>query len=411
MRKVISSLLVGSMLLTATNSYKTESFDVNEKSIVSYDYEWIEGEDGINYPVTADNVEWNDFQSHEEMVEVCNMPDELLAGLSTDELVNLMLEYPLLGDLFLYDDISVGFETLAENSNILTELLEREDGARKLLEAYCRFEIIEETELPEEVVSAEEPYSSKVIDVASDAKYEDIIEKESENIIQDIFLETVLVQEQVIQNLEAEEIEILAEEAAEKVEAKENSDIYSAYENTIYDVAEDTNTIDMLGECETVQKGDMNSVYGNDTYTTVKTPKGSKVSVVKRTFNGAEAASAYNYTVQHYPNAKIVAGATTNYNCHSYAWYKQSTSNIYWMNNPGKYMSDGSYKRVGTTPTAKKQKVCYIQYPLTSPYIHSGIVYSISGSTIKIKSKWGAGPLVIHNVNYSPYSGTPIYYK
>lgn len=74
-------------------------------------------------------------------------------------------------------------------------------------------------------------------------------------------------------------------------------------------------------------------------------------------------------------------------------------------------MSDGSYKKVGTKPTATGQKVCYTQYPLNNPFIHSGVVYSISGNTIKLTSKWGAGPLVRHNVSYSPYGGTPIYYK
>lgn len=416
MRKIISTLLIGSVLLTTSSAYKTENYKIpiNDENVVVTDdiQAWMgEEKNSFDYPVTPADDEWNDLESHEKMVEVCNMPDELLTILSTDELVNLMLDYPLLGDLLLYDDISAGFYTLAQNSNILRELLKREDGARSLLEAYCEFKIIEDTELPEEVVSDAEPDSDIIIDIVSDTRYDDIIEKESENIVQDIFLESALVQEQVIGNLDEEEVEILAEEAAKKVEAKENSDVYSAYEYTIYDVAEGTATIEMLGEYEIASKCETDSVYGNDTYTTVKTPKGSKVSVIKRTFNATEAASAYNYTVQYYPKAKIVAGATTGYNCHSYAWYKQSTSNPYWMNNPGKYMTDGSYKKVGTKPTAKKQKVCYIQYPLTTPYVHSGIVYSISGSTIKIKSKWGAGPLVIHNVNYSPYSGTPTYYK
>lgn len=34
------------------------------------------------------------------------------------------------------------------------------------------------------------------------------------------------------------------------------------------------------------------------------------------------------------------------YNCHSYAWYKQSPYNRYWMQDPTPYTKDGSYSRV-----------------------------------------------------------------
>lgn len=33
------------------------------------------------------------------------------------------------------------------------------------------------------------------------------------------------------------------------------------------------------------------------------------------------------------------ATPTVKYNCHSYAWYSQSTANKHWMNSPSKYMS------------------------------------------------------------------------
>ena len=71
-------------------------------------------------------------------------------------------------------------------------------------------------------------------------------------------------------------------------------------------------------------------------------------------------------------------------------------------------MTDGSYKYAGTSPTASYQRVCYVLYAASNPYIHSGVVYNMSGL---IKSKWGAGPLVLHMPTYCPYSGTRKYYK
>ena len=42
-------------------------------------------------------------------------------------------------------------------------------------------------------------------------------------------------------------------------------------------------------------------------------------------------------------NVSQLRSYTYKYNCHSYAWYSQGTSNSYWMENPYAYMTDGSY--------------------------------------------------------------------
>ena len=40
--------------------------------------------------------------------------------------------------------------------------------------------------------------------------------------------------------------------------------------------------------------------------------------------------------------ATRIAPSSSKYNCHSYAWYMQSTSNPYWMNDPSSYYTDWS---------------------------------------------------------------------
>ncbi|NCE63148.1 hypothetical protein D1159_00785 [Pseudoflavonifractor sp. 524-17] len=44
--------------------------------------------------------------------------------------------------------------------------------------------------------------------------------------------------------------------------------------------------------------------------------------------------------------------ATPSYNCHSYAWYSQSISNNYWINDPKPYMNDGSYSKYASPKMA-----------------------------------------------------------
>lgn len=361
----------------------------------------------IHFPIKEDTEQWKQFQSHDEMVMACNMPDTLIKEVSTDKLVELMLDYPLLGDLMLYDNSGVGLEIMLQENNILAELLRRDDSAAKLLTAYNDFEI-KNTSLSEEVSLEIISNPDMLESYADDDFVRNCIAQDEENLVQNIFLETVLAREDVVSKLTDKEISLLANEVEEKVAEKDLSEIYSAYTYLFYEMAEEANTINIFGSPSVIYNATMTA---RDTLETVKTPNGSSVTVIRRTYSASESASAYNYTITRYPNATVVSGATTNYNCHSYAWYSQSTSNPYWMNDPGKYMSDGSYTKIGASPTAKNQKVCYIQYPLVNPCIHSGIVYSISGSTVKLTSKWGAGPLVRHDVSYSPYGGTPTYYK
>ncbi len=131
---------------------------------------------------------------------------------------------------------------------------------------------------------------------------------------------------------------------------------------------------------------------------TVKTPKGSSVSVFERQeATSNEIASMNSYMYSRYPKATRLRSATYKYNCHSYAWYSTSSSNIWWMDNPGRYMSDGSYTKQSSAASGQK-----IYYPMPGNQ-HSGIITSVNGSSIMLNSKWGAYGLYNHSVIYCPY--------
>lgn len=415
-----SGVLCVSLLVGATGVYGNIVFPENlqkkDIAVTTATYgvkDWKDSKGNIDYPVTEDSKEWNDFKSHDEMVAACNVPEKLIKKMSTEELVDLMMDYPLLGDLRMYDDLNIGFQCLAKNSNVLSEILKREDGPKALLAAYTDLELVKENAKTEEIMNEVKDDVSVVVELAEDKEYADTVEEIADSVYEDTFLEVALSQEKVIDDLDSEELEVLSEEASEKVLDKAISDIYSSCTTIIYDNADSNDCLDKFDYVVDVEEvpNTENTVKGNANYTYVKTPKGSKVRVEIFSYYGLDAAIAdYGYVRSKYPRAEIVSAATNQYNCHSYAWYKQSTSNTYWMNDPTKYMTDGSYKSINT-PTKKGQKVCWKQFPLLNPNVHSGVVESVSGNTIKIKSKWGSCPLVIHNVNYSPYSGTPFYYK
>ncbi len=134
-----------------------------------------------------------------------------------------------------------------------------------------------------------------------------------------------------------------------------------------------------------------------DYASTVTTPGGTSVSVLVRTpdLTSAQKTAINNQFKSAYPGATYLGGSTKKYNCHSYAWHQQSTSNGYWMNNPSPYWGDGSYSNVTALSTNDK-----IIYANSSNVISHSAVYK---GGIEMISKWGQAPLFRHNFNDCPY--------
>ena len=144
----------------------------------------------------------------------------------------------------------------------------------------------------------------------------------------------------------------------------------------------------------------------------VLTPKGSYVeSDYDRTWSDAgitqtQANSlAYSYLLL-YPSASIIAMPSPKYNCHSYAWYSQLTSNKIWIDDPSIYVADNSYT-YATKAVGRK-----VSYDTTEMFIHSGIVVSAGStdSTTVVRSKWGSNALFDHNADDCPYYNSISYF-
>lgn len=105
------------------------------ETVLSYEGEWLTAQGDYTYPMTPEKEEWAQLDYLEKR-ERCNMPQELVDILTTKELVNAALDYPLKMDYLGFDDAERGLEHLKGNSNVYRELFEREDITEALLEAY-----------------------------------------------------------------------------------------------------------------------------------------------------------------------------------------------------------------------------------------------------------------------------------
>lgn len=324
------------------------------------------------FPITPDDPEWKEFDKKEDMLAVCQIPEDILKQMTTEALLDTVLNYPFITDYFAFNNYEDAAKTFMNDFNGFRELYSRSDLTETLLAKYQSTNIVSNTTT---VHNAAALYSS-VFTVSN--------------------LEFLIGYDQILhEDYTATEAKQFDEMLSNKMKLR----------NQIGSLTSNSETyLNFMVQQNSIQPASKN--------TTVKTPKGTSVpvTIVSPDLSSVEKALLNSIFDNKYPKATRKSPATTNYNCHSYAWYSQSTGNRYWMNNPTAYMTDGSYKRSTDIRPRQGFKVYYYNAD------HSGVVNNIkviSGvQTFLYWSKWGSAGLYEHTVSYCPYSGgTRHYYK
>jgi hypothetical protein len=91
-----------------------------------------------DYPVKPGTEEWRKFTSNEEMVKACQISKNVLSSLSTEDLAELCLKYPLLYDVFAFENLNHGLDKLFDDFNGIRELYKRTDVSSCLIKRYVR---------------------------------------------------------------------------------------------------------------------------------------------------------------------------------------------------------------------------------------------------------------------------------
>lgn len=77
-------------------------------------------------------IQWESFDTHEQKLAACQIPDSLLNKISTTELVQICMEYPLLFDAFAFDTPLKGLKVVASRFNGFQELMKRKDNCLRI---------------------------------------------------------------------------------------------------------------------------------------------------------------------------------------------------------------------------------------------------------------------------------------
>ena len=101
------------------------------------------------YPITPADEAWADFKTSQEMYDACQIPDSVLTRMTTEVLLETVLNYPFLGTYKGYDDYETAAGYLCGQFNGLDELLARDDLTGILLERYAESKVLTQEELNE----------------------------------------------------------------------------------------------------------------------------------------------------------------------------------------------------------------------------------------------------------------------
>jgi hypothetical protein len=92
------------------------------------------------YPVRPGMPEWKELRGPTERVEATQVPEHILAGMSTLALAATCWDYPMTLHVIVHNTYQEGLENIIKFSNAHQELLRREDAGVSLLRIYENLE-------------------------------------------------------------------------------------------------------------------------------------------------------------------------------------------------------------------------------------------------------------------------------
>lgn len=322
----------------------------------------------VSYLANTDFSLWTKVESLEERFSVCDISEDMVKAMTTDAIVRSVLHYPLNYIIFAYNNPLDAIKLVLEHSNLHQELLRREDAAEILLIYFEQTEI----DMTQTYPFFDESYRT--------VTYSD-----------EMFLE-YLIASGVIKGLDNS---VILEKLLAIVDNKAKKRCMDTTTYSGYSLI----PLSIIKNSVPVTQAQRFSAY-------IYTYFGQALGV--QSYSELSSTEIYNITTYFanlYPQAEVIRPASNTYNCHSYAWYDQSTSNHYWLNSLApnnelqlqRFWTDDYFY---LTTEANAEKVFY----------SSGDHSAIPLSTTWYISKWGAGPLMEHAPDDCPYISTNRHY-
>lgn len=93
-----------------------------------------------DYPMKPGTPEWKAFTSHNEMLQACQIPEQIIKRLTTPALVETVLTYPLMGDMLAFNSPQQGFDSVSSQFDGFCEMFARSDIGNELMNLYQAYD-------------------------------------------------------------------------------------------------------------------------------------------------------------------------------------------------------------------------------------------------------------------------------
>jgi hypothetical protein len=104
---------------------KTAFFTILLYPIVMFGQTW-------DYPIKPGTEKWKNLTTSQAMIDVCQIPEDILQNMNTVDLIQTCLNYPLKGNVYAYANVKDGIEHISLQFNGFKELLLRKDNFKDL---------------------------------------------------------------------------------------------------------------------------------------------------------------------------------------------------------------------------------------------------------------------------------------
>lgn len=335
----------------------------------------------LTFLPSVDSSAWTALRSLDERFDACSVPDDLLRRMTTDALVGSAVNYPLNYLIYVYNDPMSAVELIFENSPLHRELASRQDAPTELAELF-----------------SESDYG---FDIKTD------LDDRQLSYTDEMFLEYLISSDRIAGRADAAAKDLLrdavSEKAMQRLSEPDRYSIVSVEPLMAIDRAADLMLLEVK-DADTPKIG-TNAIAPIIDTTIIKTPLDKPITAyIRQELSTSEIKRIVNDIVNNYPDALFRGSPTSLYNCHSYAWYKNSTDNNVWIDayiNGDLQLS--TYWEHDVFVSCAETGAIRAYYSLGD---HSAIVLPNG----KYLSKWGMGPLLEHDKEYCPYSTANIQY-
>lgn len=111
-------------------------------TILLFGNAYSQNKNGVyDFPIKGGTQEWKNLKTHDEMIKVLQIPENIANEMNTQDILQTCLNYPLFYDLWASNNLQKGFDFVIKDFNGFQELFKRDDFPKEILKKYKEFNI------------------------------------------------------------------------------------------------------------------------------------------------------------------------------------------------------------------------------------------------------------------------------